>query len=104
MNVPLVRDEQVVERIKVMFMSRRRAMPDNNLRQADVPTGAAIIEQTRGTAPGLICPLGNKVIYAVPGVPHEMKEMFDRGILTALPCTWIQRPCTAAWPRRAKRR
>jgi nicotinamide-nucleotide amidase len=84
MNVPLVRDEQVVERIKVMFMSRRRDMPDNNLRQADVPTGAAIIEQTRGTAPGLICQLGNKVIYAVPGVPHEMKEMFDRGILPDL--------------------
>jgi nicotinamide-nucleotide amidase len=84
MNVELVRDEQVIERIKTMFLSRRRAMPDNNLRQADVPMGATIIEQVRGTAPGLICPLGNKVIYAVPGVPHEMREMFDRGILPDL--------------------
>jgi nicotinamide-nucleotide amidase len=84
MNVPLVRDEQLIERIKTMFMSRRRAMPDNNLRQADVPAGATIIEQVRGTAPGLICPLGNKVVYAVPGVPHEMREMFDRGILPDL--------------------
>jgi nicotinamide-nucleotide amidase len=37
-----------------------------------------------GTAPGLICPLGNKVIYAVPGVPYEMAEMFERGILPDL--------------------
>ena len=44
-------------------------MSANNARQADVPEGATIIPQRTGTAPGLICPLGNKVIYAVPGVP-----------------------------------
>ncbi len=84
MHVELVRDERIIERIRTMFSSRRRAMPDNNLRQADVPVGAAIIEQTRGTAPGLVCPLGNKVIYAVPGVPHEMQDMFERAILPDL--------------------
>jgi nicotinamide-nucleotide amidase len=84
MNVTLVRDERIVERIKTMFNNRQRAMPDNNLRQADVPVGASTIEQMRGTAPGLICPIGNKVLYAVPGVPHEMREMFDRGILPDL--------------------
>ena len=31
-----------------------------------------------GTAPGLICPVGDKVIYAVPGVPYEMQEMVAR--------------------------
>jgi len=84
MNVALERDDAIVEQIARMFSSRGRAMPDNNLRQADVPVGARIIEQTRGTAPGLICPLGNKVIYAVPGVPHEMADMFDRAILPDL--------------------
>jgi nicotinamide-nucleotide amidase len=84
MNVGLVRDESIIGRIVEMFQARQRAMPENNLRQADVPVGASIIEQTRGTAPGLICPLGNKVIYAVPGVPHEMREMFERGILPDL--------------------
>ena len=45
-------------------------MPENNLRQALVPVGATVIPQTRGTAPGLICPVGDaKVVYAVPGVP-----------------------------------
>jgi nicotinamide-nucleotide amidase len=80
MNVPLVRDTEVVERIRTMFSSRGREMPESNLRQADVPEGASIIPQTKGTAPGLICPVGHKVVYAVPGVPYEMSDMFERAI------------------------
>ena len=84
MNVALVRDEKLVELIRAMFASRQRTMPDNNLLQADVPVGATIIEQRRGTAPGLICPVGNKVVYAAPGVPYELTEMFERAILPDL--------------------
>jgi nicotinamide-nucleotide amidase len=84
MGVELVRDEEIVDLITGFFSSRGRTMSSNNLRQADVPVGATLIPQVMGTAPGLICPLGNKVIYAVPGVPHEMAEMFDRGILPDL--------------------
>ena len=80
MNVSLVRDEDVVAKIRTMFTSRGREMPESNLRQADVPKGAAIIPQTKGTAPGLICPVGHKVVYAVPGVPYEMSDMFERAI------------------------
>ena len=84
MNVPLERHDEIVEVIRRAFSSRGRSMPDNNLLQADVPRGATIIPQTRGTAPGLICPLGLKVIYAVPGVPYEMSDMFARAILPDL--------------------
>jgi nicotinamide-nucleotide amidase len=84
MNVPLERDERIIETIRAMFASRGRTMPDNNLLQADVPRGASIIPQARGTAPGLICPVGLKVVYAVPGVPYEMSEMFERAILPDL--------------------
>ena len=84
MNVPLRRDEGVVDMIRTMYASRRREMPDSNLRQADVPEGATIIPQTKGTAPGLICPVGHKVVYAVPGVPYEMADMFERGIVPDL--------------------
>ena len=80
MNVPLVRDQGAVEAIRAMFGARGRPMPDSNLRQADVPHGAAVIPQTKGTAPGLICPVGHKVVYAVPGVPYEMSDMFERAI------------------------
>jgi nicotinamide-nucleotide amidase len=84
MGVELVRDQEIVDLITGFFGSRGRTMSANNLRQADVPVGAMLIPQVMGTAPGLICPLGNKVIYAVPGVPYEMAEMFDRGILPDL--------------------
>ncbi len=84
MNVELERDQGIVDLIAGFFESRGRSMSANNARQADVPRGATIIEQRTGTAPGLICPVGNKVIYAVPGVPYEMSEMFTRGILPDL--------------------
>jgi nicotinamide-nucleotide amidase len=84
MNVPLERDEEIVAKIRAMFEVRGRTMPANNLLQADVPRGATIIPQTRGTAPGLICAVGQKVVYAVPGVPYEMTDMFERAILPDL--------------------
>ena len=84
MGVELVDDSAVAAVIRDLFAARGRAMPDNNLRQAQVPAGATVIPQTRGTAPGLICPVGDKVVYAVPGVPHEMREMLDRAVLPDL--------------------
>ncbi len=84
MGVALHHDESVAETIRTIFSSRGRRMPDNNLRQAMVPNGASIIPQTRGTAPGLVCPVGDKVVYAVPGVPHEMYDMMERAILPDL--------------------
>jgi nicotinamide-nucleotide amidase len=80
MNVPLERDQEIVDYIAAFFEARGRTMSENNARQADVPRGATVIPQAVGTAPGLICPVGNKVVYAVPGVPYEMTEMFERAI------------------------
>lgn len=88
MGVDLRHDEGVAAVIRDLFASRGRRMPDNNLRQALVPEGAKVIPQTRGTAPGLICPVvvegKSKVVYAVPGVPHEMKDMVQRAVLPDL--------------------
>lgn len=83
MGVELELDESIADRIRRMFSSRGRTMPENNLRQAMVPHGARVMEQMPGTAPGLVCPVTadrspdgqEKIIYAVPGVPYEMKEM-----------------------------
>lgn len=92
MGVPLERDEAIAERIAEMFSSRGRPMPANNLRQADVPRGARTMDQQPGTAPGLVCPIGpvgadghsQKVVYAVPGVPHEMRDMVSGTVLDDL--------------------
>ena len=88
MGAELELHQDIADRIRAMFEARGRSMPDNNLQQAMVPAGATVIAQTRGTAPGLICPVSldgqQKVLYAVPGVPHEMKEMLERAILPDL--------------------
>jgi nicotinamide-nucleotide amidase len=94
LGVELVRDPAMVERIRTMFAARKRDMAGSNARQADLPRGATFVPQERGTAPGLICPVGEadgaaggdggKVIYAIPGVPFEMREMLDRAVLPDL--------------------
>jgi nicotinamide-nucleotide amidase len=83
-GVELVQDDAVLARIKQMFEARGRVMAANNALQAQVPVGARVIEQQPGTAPGLICPIGDKVLYAVPGVPREMKIMLAEGIIPDL--------------------
>jgi nicotinamide-nucleotide amidase len=85
MGVPLVTDDDVADRILERFAARGRRMPANNLRQALVPRGAsAIAEPQPGTAPGLICPVGDKVVYAVPGVPYELHEIVRGAVLPDL--------------------
>ena len=84
MGTTLKQDDAVADTIRAMFAARGRRMADNNLRQALVPVGASVISQTRGTAPGLICPVGDAVVYAVPGVPHEMQDMLTRAVLPDL--------------------
>ena len=84
MGVPLERHEDLVEWIAGLFGSRGRAMPSNNLRQADVPAGGGVIPNPIGTAPGLRCEVGGRVVYAVPGVPYEMRRMVTEHVLPDL--------------------
>ncbi|MBD36192.1 MAG: competence/damage-inducible protein A [Actinobacteria bacterium] len=84
MGVEMIRDPNLVEVISSKFKGRGRPMPENNLRQADLPEGATPIKEMPGTAPGLICPVGKKVIYAVPGVPLEMRQMIEGSIIPDL--------------------
>ncbi|MGQ0617939.1 MAG: competence/damage-inducible protein A [Acidimicrobiia bacterium] len=87
LGVPLVPSPELAERIEAMFVARGRAMPANNLRQAEVPEGATAIRDPQpGTAPGLVCPVPgtDKVIYAVPGVPAEMEAIVAGAVLADL--------------------
>lgn len=82
---PLVRDEDMVDRITEMFLGRGRSMPHNNLRQADRPQNATFLETQPGTAPGLRVDLPNgRTIYAMPGVPWEMQAMMENDVLPDL--------------------
>ena len=80
-RVELVTDNELVERISAIFGNRGREMPLNNLRQAQVPLGAETLSVMPGTAPGLKAVINGKTLYAVPGVPWEMKQMVLEDIL-----------------------
>jgi len=84
MGAPLERRDDLADAIREMFASRGRSMPASNLRQADVPKGGEPIPNPNGTAPGLLCPLNGKTVYAVPGVPHEMRHMVASAVIPHL--------------------
>ncbi|EFC79760.1 competence/damage-inducible protein A [Parafrankia sp. EUN1f] len=58
-----------------------RGVPEMNFRQADLPVGAQALPNVPGTAPGIRMEIGSGVVYAMPGVPFEMKDMFTRSVL-----------------------
>ena len=85
MDAPLERHSEIEDFLREKYRRLGREMPESNLVQADVPRGASYILPERGTAPGLIAEAdGGKRLYAVPGVPVEMREMFEGVILPEL--------------------
>lgn len=83
-GVALDRKPEIVEWLRERFASMGRAMPESNLRQADVPRGAISIPNPMGTAPGISLNLQGKRIYAIPGVPREMEVMMRAAVLPDL--------------------
>jgi nicotinamide-nucleotide amidase len=84
-GVSLIRQPELEQWLRERFarMGVQR-MAEMNLRQADVPEGARVIDNPRGTAPGLIVEVDGKPTYAVPGVPREMEGMLERVVLPDL--------------------
>lgn len=83
-GVELVRHEPSVEMLRSFFAARNRAVPEQNLVQADLPRGATPLPNTCGTAPGVLVSLRGTPVYALPGVPFEMREMFKSAVLPAV--------------------
>ncbi len=73
-----------VERIARFFRERGRKMPERNRIQAMCPSLAEILDNDWGTAPGLRAKLNKAEILLMPGVPSEMRGMFDRYVLPLL--------------------
>lgn len=74
---PLAEDEAITARLRERFKARGFAMPmpETNRRQAMVPAGAAVIENTKGSAPGLWIDHDVKSVVLLPGPPRELKPM-----------------------------
>src|ERR1700690_3959024 len=80
----LKRNEEVVHAIEARFRSFNRDMPEVNLRQAMVPEGAEVLDNPRGTAPGLWIEHDGHMIALLPGPPRELKPLFLEQILPRL--------------------
>lgn len=80
----LLLDRQSLNEIEEYFLVRGYHMPDKNKIQAYIPQDAKALRNEIGTAPGMRLVLKEKLIYALPGVPAEMKRMFERYILDEL--------------------
>lgn len=76
----LVRDPRLLEQINQRFRSRGFVMTPNNERQADIPEGTIPVENPNGTAPSFIVEDPRGIIFVLPGVPFELKWLFDNEV------------------------
>ncbi|HET6880957.1 MAG TPA: CinA family nicotinamide mononucleotide deamidase-related protein [Pirellulales bacterium] len=89
LGVELVLDQPSLDHIRTLFAHRKREMPERNVVQAMFPTGSRAVPNPHGTAPGIDLlappPLGRPSrIFALPGVPAEMKEMWQTTVVPRL--------------------
>ena len=80
----LVLDRHLAEQIEHRFRRRGLIMTPNNERQAYIPEGAIPVENPNGTAPSFIVEDPRGAIFALPGVPFEMKWLFDNEVVPYL--------------------
>ena len=84
-GLPLVQDQAALEHIQQLFRQRRRPMPEQNVVQSMFPEGSRVVHNPHGSAPGIDLTLSRRDgkpvrLFALPGVPAEMKEMWDQTV------------------------
>ncbi|MGE5295262.1 MAG: competence/damage-inducible protein A [Solirubrobacterales bacterium] len=84
LGVDLVLREDLLATLRQFFERRAIEMVQRNVVQAYIPRGASAILNERGTAPGIRAEFDGKVLYSMPGVPSEMRHMFDTFVLPEL--------------------
>jgi len=78
---PLELNDRWLAELQTFFAARNRPMPQANRIQAMIPRGARMIFNTAGTAAGIEASLEACRVFVMPGVPQEMKIMFERDVL-----------------------
>jgi nicotinamide-nucleotide amidase len=79
-GVGLVLHPDSLAQIRALFARLSRLMPASNEVQAQLPAGAEAIPNHNGTAPGIWMRFGASTVVAMPGVPSEMKAMFEHQV------------------------
>jgi len=80
----LILEDAIIEKIRARFARRNMPMPEINARQALIISGAQILENNNGTAPGMLITEGKCTVALLPGPPREMKPIFDASVAPAL--------------------
>ena len=83
-GVGMVFSEPHADHLRALWARRGREMPETNLRQAEHPEGSELIPNARGTAPGLRMRIGSCWVFALPGVPQEMRPMLHERVVPFL--------------------
>lgn len=83
-NTRLVQNEAALENVLHIFESRGLALLQRNLDQSMVPESATVIDNKRGTAPGMWFEKNGKIYVSMPGVPHEMQGIMEDYVLPQL--------------------
>ena len=81
---PLVQNDDIVKDLEAKFQRFGRPMPQINMKQAQVPVGATVLPNPRGTAPGLWVEDGQHVVILLPGPPKELEPMFTEQVVPRL--------------------
>lgn len=84
LGVQLELREELLEQIRTFFAKRGAAMPKRCEREAYIPAGAKALPNRIGSAPGILADYKEKKIIALPGVPAEMKQIFEDKFFTEL--------------------
>ena len=82
LELPLREDAAIVEAIAARFAARGWPMPANNRRQANVPEGAVVLPNARGTAPGLWIEQAGRALLMLPGPPRELAPLLEDALQT----------------------
>ena len=80
----LDRDDNAYKRMLEYFSIRKRQVTDDDIKMSLVPRGSEVIHNSTGLAPGFIVNHAGSCIIALPGVPHEMKQMLDNTVMPYL--------------------
>ena len=76
--------DELLQKMQKFFGRRNLQMSEKNKVQAYLPSGTEAVVNELGTAPGIMAERCDKLIFAMPGVPSEMKKMFEESVLPKL--------------------
>ncbi len=77
-------ENELLQKIQDFYTRRNLRMPPKNKIQAYIPAGAKALANNLGTAPGIMAKVKAKLLIAMPGVPSEMKQMFEESVSAEL--------------------